>query len=184
MQLDDIAYALKSGSLQGGVREALPLLAHLPALLRLFACDCAERMMWRMTHSGEAYDQAEWEAITTARLVLEGERQNIALKHAHQSVHGSWQGRSMRLHHTPEGSKAVERANITWVFVRDPLGAAWGATLHSDEPTWQSTRLAWLCECWSICGERTAFLIREQQMPIEEPEDARIQPLSTPPVPT
>jgi hypothetical protein len=89
---DDVGSFLVEGLRQGTVDldDGLDAAESLEGLLRLFACDCAERTLRQEEAAGREPDQRSWQAIYVSRRYALGKASRWELEAANREARAAW----------------------------------------------------------------------------------------------
>jgi len=103
-------------------------------VLRLFACDCAERALRRERKAGREPDAASWECVRIARLYAVGKATKEELDAAYYAAYDAYAA-----HATYATAAAVSAAYATAADAA--VSAAYAAGANAKERRWQYGRL-------------------------------------------
>jgi hypothetical protein len=155
--------------------EAIWELNEFSALLRWFACDCAEHALRRERRCGVEADRRSVWALTIARQHSVGAVGDSHLLSARYAASDASRAAGSN------GALDAAKASVE----EGAVAAALGATRHAQrcasldqsrafELAWQVRRLHYLCDVWSICDHRATWLLFEQQCPIDPVPEAEL----------
>lgn len=147
-------------------------------VLRMFACDCAERLFWRERMRGNEPNADCWLALECVRtgqkvkpdLDEQAKRSFEALSHYSSYDYGDERQRPQH--------RACHRA--AWALtMSDPQHAAQLAASalqalgEEHEQQWALARISWLGATYQWAGERMAFLLPEGEIDTPTPIQIR-----------
>jgi hypothetical protein len=123
------------------------------SLMRLFACDCAERALISEREAGREPDERSWTAVAVARRYALGEATDAELDDARADAYAAASAAAWNTARAAAGASAraaARAAASAAAWAADAAGAADSAAARdaawADEGTWQCEHLAQMLE--------------------------------------